>query len=497
MTVEELKLQTLQRKNKIILIMLMIAVVLGVVVEISLGKAIELILAIAIGGFILCTTVAYLHIKKQLTKQVGYIAIIGLAAVLGAIILISPSENNLSLIYYLLVSSAFYMNLVIFIIGTTLGVSLLILAFTLNGEIYSSDITTYLLLFSLSFIVLFFQTKIMGRLENDLGTMKAEAEGKLNDEAQRRIVLEKNSRVIADNMEQVKNQSELERHTVEEFNVAIQQIAEGTHSQRNSINHIMTAIESTTKQVVSMNKQVQEINKFTNNMTGQIDEGSSQSEALSNQMHEFQQFIEIMKKDMNQLNENIESSLTAIEAIQGITVQTNLLALNASIEAARAGEAGKGFSVVADEIRKLAEDSKQTAEQISIMLNQVSANNQETQNQMNIVSTRMDENIKDTLRNRTIFHSIQTSINQLQQEIQTFTTVAGSIDQDAGNIEAAVNDFATILEQASASLEEISASVQKQTENKEQLTLLVQETNNATQNLSNLFKKDEIVNQPQ
>ncbi|MFD1849596.1 methyl-accepting chemotaxis protein [Oceanobacillus bengalensis] len=490
MSIDELKLQTLRKKNKIILIMLMVAVLLGVVVEISLDKAIELILAIAIGGFALCATITYLHIKRRLTEQIGYIAIIGLAAILGTIILISPSENNLSLIYYLLISSAFYMNLAIFIIGTILGVSLLIFAFTLNGEIYSSDITTYLLLFSLSFIVLFFQTRVMGKLERDLSNMKAEAEYKLNQEAEQRIILEENSIVIANNMEQVKTQTELEKQTVEEFNVAIQEIAIGTQNQGNSINNIMTAVESTGNQVEAMSKRVQHINTFTNNITEQIDEGSSQSEVLSNQMQDFKQFIAIMQKDMNQLSQNIESSLVAIEAIQGITDQTNLLALNASIEAARAGEAGRGFSVVAEEIRKLAEDSKGTAGQISTILNRVHTNNLETQEQMNVVSTKMDENIEDTIRNRTIFQSIQDSINQLQQEIQAFAIVAGSIDQDAGNIKAAVNDFASVLQQASASLEEISAGIQLQTENKEQLTLLVQETNNATQKLSNLFEKE-------
>lgn len=490
MSINELQLQTLRKKNKIILIMLMITVVLGVVVEIALNKPIELILAIALGGSALCFTIAYLHRSRKATEKIGFIAIVGLAAVLGSIIIISPSENNLSLLYFLLISSAFYMNLIIFSIGTASAVGLLLFAFSLNGELYSTDLTTFLLLFSLSVVVLFFQTRVMGKVERDLSSMKKDVEDSLNKETEQRLVVEENSHIIADNMEQVKIQSESDRKTEEEVNVAVQQIVSGTVAQGDSINDIMKAIENTANQALSMSQRVQETNTFTNHITEQIDEGSSQSEILNNNMHDFKKFIETLTEDMSQLSQNINSTLTAIDAIQGITDQTNLLALNASIEAARAGEAGKGFSVVADEIRKLADDSKKTTEQISAMLHQVHINNQETQEQMNIVSSTMDDNIKETVRNRSIFQTIQDSINKLQQEIQTFTTAAGSINQDTRSVEATINEFASVLQQTTASLEEISASIQIQTENKEQLTLLVQETNSATQNLSKLFEKE-------
>lgn len=488
MSIKELQIETLRKKNRITLIMLIISVVLGVVVEASLGKTLQLILTIAIGGAVLCSIIAFLHLSKRLTKQIAYLAIVGLTIILGMIILISPSENNLSLIYYLLVCSALYMNIVLYLMGTAFGVGLLTFAFALNGELYSSDISTYLLLFSLAVIVLFFQQKIMGKLEADLGKMQTSAEEKLENESKHRIILEENSQIIASNMQMVEEQSESEKQMTIELNVALQEIASGTQSQGNAITNIMNSIERTAKQVDSMNERVLQINESTDQMTGQIEEGRSQSQIMNDQMQEFKRFIELMEKDMNQLSENIESSLSSIQAIQGITAQTNLLALNASIEAARAGEAGKGFSVVAEEIRKLAETSDKTAVQISTTLNQVHINNQETQNQMNLVSSKMDENIQGTVKNQLIFESIQHSIQHLQQEVQSFSGVAKNIDQETDAIEVAVNEFASILEEASSSLEEISATVQSQTNNKEQLSRLIQETNLATQNLSNLLK---------
>ncbi|WP_161993085.1 MULTISPECIES: methyl-accepting chemotaxis protein [Sediminibacillus] len=487
MSIEELNLKTLRKKNNVILMMLILSVILGTVVEMSLGKPLELILTIAIGGGVLCIVVAFLNITKRLTKQLAYLSIIGLGMLLGAIIIVSPSENNLSLIYFLLICSALYMNLILYAIGTVFGVGLLIFAFTLNGDVYSSDIGTYLLLFSLAVIVLFFQQKIMGSLEKNLSSTQIAMAEKLEKEEAQRVTLADNSEVIAANMRKIEGQSEEEKAVTRELNMALQEMASGTQSQENAITDITNAIESTANQVNVMNGRVDQIIDSTTHMTSQIDEGRSQSQLLSDQMDEFKQFIQLTQKNMQQLSGNIESSLGSIQAIQEITSQTNLLALNASIEAARAGEAGKGFSVVAEEIRKLAETTDSTAVQISTTLNEIHSNNLDTQDQMSNVASKMDENIEGTIKNKAIFESIEKSIANLKQEIHSFSTVAKKIDQETGSIEGAVSEFASILQQASASLEEISATVQSQTENKEQLAQLIQDTNKATQNLADLF----------
>ncbi|WP_442596083.1 methyl-accepting chemotaxis protein [Neobacillus sp. D3-1R] len=487
MSIAELNLQTLRSKNKIALIMLIISALLAVVVDFALGQELIVILVIAIGGALICSTIAFLHLTKRLSDKIPYIAILGLTIISGLIMYLSPSDNNIALVYYVLVCSALYMDRVIYYIGAILSTILLVASYLLFPDAYASTLSNALLIFALAVIVLFFQQNISSTLSKNINSMQATIEEKLQKEAEQKKSLLDNSQIIADNMQKVQEQSEAEKATTEEINVALQEIAAGTHSQGNAINDIMDAIESTTKQVSVMNQRVQQVGDQTGQMTGQIEEGRNQSQILRKQMLEFKNFIEIMEKDMKTLSENIDSSLSSIQLIQGITSQTNLLALNASIEAARAGEAGRGFSVVAEEIRKLAETTDTTAVQISTTLNQIHSNNRETQEQMNFVANKMDENIEGTMKNHTIFESIKHSIEKLQNEMDSFGTVAKSIDKDTGSIEVAVNEFASILEEASASLEEISATVQSQTDNKEQLTQLIHDTNKATQNLVNLF----------
>jgi methyl-accepting chemotaxis protein len=487
MSIEELNLQTLRRKNKIALIMLMISGLLAVVVDIALGQSLQVILVIAIGAIIVCSIIAFLHVTKRMTDKIAYIAIFGLAATGGLIMFLSPSDNNITLVYYVLVCSALYMNRVIYYIGTVLSTILLVSAYLINTDSYSSSLANALLIYALVVIVLFLQQSIADSLAKNTTSLQATIEEKLLKETEQRKTLENNSQIIAGNMQKVQTQSEAEKVTIEELNVALQEIATGTQSQGNSISDIMDALESTTKQVTSLNERVKQVGDQTGQMTDQIEAGRSQSEILSEQMLEFKNFIEVMEKDMRMLSENIDSSLSSIQAIQEITSQTNLLALNASIEAARAGDAGRGFSVVAEEIRKLAETTDKTAVQISTTLNQIHTNNRETQGQMNLVASKMDENIQGTMKNHTIFESINHSIESLQKEIKSFESVAKSIDQDTSSIEVAVNEFASILQEASASLEEISATVQSQADNKEQLTQLIHDTNKATQNLVNLF----------
>ena len=88
-------------------------------------------------------------------------------------------------------------------------------------------------------------------------------------------------------------------------------------------------------------------------------------------MNQIKQSVIKASNSIISLRERSNEISQITEIITGVAEQTNLLALNAAIEAARAGEHGKGFSVVAEEVRKLAEESKKSASQITIMINHI------------------------------------------------------------------------------------------------------------------------------
>ncbi|WP_442852158.1 methyl-accepting chemotaxis protein [Bacillus sp. SG-1] len=188
---------------------------------------------------------------------------------------------------------------------------------------------------------------------------------------------------------------------------------------------------------------------------------------------------------INELNEKNKSISTIVKAISDISNQTNLLALNAAIEAARAGEHGKGFGVVAAEIRKLAEVSQKSTEEISHILGSIQeqssliaqevAIGQEATRKGTVLGEETGSTLKDILMNmdKLVAHS---------SEVQEMVDIVG------GNTEAIVSDIesiSSITEQSTAVSQEIFASIEEQ---RSQMKGIV-ESFNELENLINLVEK--------
>lgn len=178
-----------------------------------------------------------------------------------------------------------------------------------------------------------------------------------------------------------------------------------------------------------------------------------------------------------------------IDTIGQIAQQTNLLALNASIEAARAGEAGRGFSVVADEIRKLAEQSSTAASQIRDLITGIQ---EQAKNAVSTMETAKEVTVVQSgavLETERIFADITNSIAAVNRGIEAIISLNGSMVGKKDEIISVVENISASAQQTAASTQEISASTQQQLGAVEEVANTAGELSGLAEKLNNAIEK--------
>ncbi|MNI59425.1 Methyl-accepting chemotaxis protein McpC [compost metagenome] len=150
--------------------------------------------------------------------------------------------------------------------------------------------------------------------------------------------------------------------------------------------------------------------------------------------------------------------------MQNITQQTNILSLNATIEAARAGAAGRGFMVVADEIRQLADQSKQSITMVGQITDNIQQEMNETVQALSEASPMFQEQISSVKETNQIFISVRDQMAGFVQHLDVVTASIDELNQSQNVLSEAMSNVSAVAEQSSATSEEVaSLSSEQQT----------------------------------
>lgn len=248
----------------------------------------------------------------------------------------------------------------------------------------------------------------------------------------------------------------------EEINASMEEIASSTVTQSEEVENTFKQMELLTESIKNIHQESNKIRKVTDLSKEATSHGKEIISVLQHANQETEKASEKISIGITNLYKEILDISRITETIQYITQQTNLLALNASIEAARAGEHGKGFSVVANEVRKLAEESNEATKQIQDMISGIEKETESTvQHMSETLSSAMQ--LKESVMNtEKEFANIETAVSMTIKAVEQLNTEINLVSDETDKMMEASQNIAAVSQQTAASSEEVTASLDEQ-----------------------------------
>ncbi|CAM3537861.1 MULTISPECIES: methyl-accepting chemotaxis protein [Saccharibacillus] len=247
-----------------------------------------------------------------------------------------------------------------------------------------------------------------------------------------------------------------------EITNAFAQVAEGAESQAGSVSGIsdkMSASDVEIEGVVQNSSIMRDLSAHTASVT---QEGASRMGDLREQIDQVYSVMSDTAHDMELFREQNRQIAQILTTISEIASQTNLLALNAAIEAARAGDAGRGFAVVSDEVRKLAEHSRESAEQIGGILGELQSGTERLMSQVNRGREAAESSLAAARRSEDVLTEINVNTHKLLDQAGEVELRSEKMKASSSEVTDQTAAISTITKQTSSAMEEILAGMSEQ-----------------------------------
>lgn len=274
---------------------------------------------------------------------------------------------------------------------------------------------------------------------------------------------------VAASSEQLTASAEQSAQATNQVAATISEVAQGAETQASAVTTTTFVVEQLSTGIEQVALNATRMSEVSDKTFQAAQDGGKAVKAAMNQMDIVEQTVTKSANVVAKLGERSKEMGQIVETISGIAAQTNLLALNAAIEAARAGEHGRGFAVVAEEVRKLAEQSQESAKEIANLIAEAGMNTDHAVNAMKEGSREVNVGAEVVNTAGKAFKEISTFIDQLADQIKETSASIGQMASGSQKIVAAVHDIDQISKDTAGRTQTVSAATEEQSASMEEI----------------------------
>ncbi|MCB2309291.1 methyl-accepting chemotaxis protein [Clostridium estertheticum] len=300
------------------------------------------------------------------------------------------------------------------------------------------------------------------------------------------------SKTVAETSTTLASMSEEVTVSIGEVSSAIEQVSIGATQQAQSAQDGALEMDDLSNRLDKISNNSNEMDKISTGTKDLGTKGLSMMDTLIEKSNKTKSSTKEVNEIIQDMNESTKQINAISETLVSITEQTSLLSLNASIESARAGEAGKGFAVVAGEIRKLAEQSKNSTEDIKGIIANIQKKSNTAVEAIKSTQTVVDEQELAVGETKNIFSEILKSINIMITKVEEIKISIVDVNEKKQSTVLEIENISSISEQTAAASEQVSASTEEITATMEEFAKHSSELQALSEKLDNEIKKFKI-----
>ena len=278
------------------------------------------------------------------------------------------------------------------------------------------------------------------------------------------------SEQVAASSEELTASAEQTTQATNEITTSIQEVANGAEIQgqgatesSQAINEMAIGIQRVAESTSTVSELALETNKGANSGFEALERVIQQMDTINSAVNNSASVVKDLRYSSEQIGE-------ITEVITSIAAQTNLLALNAAIEAARAGEHGQGFAVVADEVRKLAEQSKESADQITELIKKIQGDTSHAVGVMDKGTQEVKVGVNVVLEAEEGFKIILQNIEHVTAQIQEASAVSEEMSAGVEQVNASIGEIARISQVSAGNTQNVASASEEQLASMEEIT---------------------------